>query len=235
MNSGIHELTVGYALDALDPEERDAYEAHLPGCAECQEELASFSEVAGALAMAATGPVPSPELRERILADARAEPQNVVTLAPRRRTVPVLAAVSTLAAAVAIGIGLYAVSLNGKLDDTRAALSRQQGVTSVLADPTAQTVALASGDGSVVVARGGDAVLVLDRVERLPAGKTYQSWVIGADRTPHAAGTFQPAGGRAVLRLAMPVPAGGVVAVTIEDAGGATTPTLPLVAASEPV
>jgi hypothetical protein len=33
----------------------------------------------------------------------------------------------------------------------------------------------------------------------------------------------------------MPVPAGGVVAVTIEDAGGATTPTLPLVAASEPV
>jgi anti-sigma-K factor RskA len=149
--------------------------------------------------------------------------------------VPVLASVSALAAALAIGIGIYAVSLDGKLDDTRAALSLQEGVTSVLADPAARSVALASGAGSVVVAGGGDAVLVLDRIAPAPAGKTYQSWVIGAGAVPRPAGTFQPTGGRAVFRLAMPVPAGGVVAVTIEDDGGATTPTLPLVAASEPV
>ena len=29
MEPGIHELTAGYALDALDPEERRAYEEHL--------------------------------------------------------------------------------------------------------------------------------------------------------------------------------------------------------------
>lgn len=235
MNTDIHELTAGYALDALDPMERSAYEAHLPGCAECQEELASFSEVASALAMTAAGPAPGPELRARILAGARSEPQNVIPLPARRRAVPVLASVSALAAALAIGIGIYAISLDAKLDDTRTALSLQEGVTSVLADPAARSVALASGDGNVVVAGSGDAVLVLDRIAPPPAGKTYQSWVIGADEVPRPAGTFQPAGGRAVFRLAMPVPAGGVVAVTIEDDGGATTPTLPLVAASEPV
>ena len=68
METDIHELSAAYALDALDPLEREAFEAHLDGCPRCQEELASFWEVSGALAVAADGPAPSPELRERILA-----------------------------------------------------------------------------------------------------------------------------------------------------------------------
>jgi len=36
MEAGIHELTAGYALDALDPDERRAYEAHLAGCERCR-------------------------------------------------------------------------------------------------------------------------------------------------------------------------------------------------------
>ena len=76
METDIHELTAGYALDALDPAEREAFEQHLDGCAKCQEDLAAFWEVSGALAVAAAGPEPSPELRDRILADARAEKQN---------------------------------------------------------------------------------------------------------------------------------------------------------------
>ena len=86
MEAGIHELTAGYALDALDPEERSAYEAHLPGCEHCQQELESFWTTTEALAVAASGPAPSAALRERILADVRAEPrQNVVAFEPRRR------------------------------------------------------------------------------------------------------------------------------------------------------
>lgn len=233
MEAGIHELTAGYALDALDPEERDAYEAHLPGCAPCREELASLSEVVGALAVAATGPAPSAGLRDRILADARAEPQNVIPLASRRRPVPVLAAVTAIAAAVAIGLGLYSLSLNGRLDDTRAALSDQRGVTSVLADPAARTVGLTAGEGRVVVAPDGNAVLVLSGMRSLPEGKTYQAWVIEGG-TPRPAGTFEASDGRAVVAVGETVPAKGVVAVTVEDAGGAATPTLPLVAASQP-
>ena len=82
MEAGIHELTAGYALDALDPGERSAYEAHLPGCEHCQHELASFWQTTEALAVAASGPAPSAALRERILTDVRAEPpQSVVPLA----------------------------------------------------------------------------------------------------------------------------------------------------------
>ncbi len=235
MEAGIHELTAGYALDALDPEERTAFEAHLAGCARCREELASFWDVTSALAVATTGHDPRPELRERILAGARAEPQTVV---PLRRASPwlgaALAAATALAAAVAIGLGIYAVVLDGRLDDTRAALAEQRSVASVLTDPAATTVALASGRGRVVVS-SGSAVLVWNGVAPTPAGKTYQAWVIGQDGKPLPAGTFQPAGGRAVVKVGAAVPPQSVVAVTVEDAGGATTPTLPIVAASRPV
>lgn len=236
MDASIHELTAAYALDALDEGERDAFEEHLAGCDSCREELASLWEATDALAVAAAGPAPSDGLRDRILESARAEKQNVVPLQPRHRRPPaVLAAVTAVAAAAAIGLGIYAASLHGTLGDTRAALARQQGVATVLTDPTAQTVALQSGSGHVVVTRDGSAVLVLDDAKPLPGGKTYQAWVIGPDRKPQPAGTFEPTDGRAVVEVGMPVPVRGVVAVTVEDDGGATTPTLPLVAASEPV
>ena len=78
MEPGIHELTAGYALDALDPDEREAYEEHLGGCEQCQEELASFWEVTGALAVAADGPAPSPDA-------PRADPRSRAGRAAERR------------------------------------------------------------------------------------------------------------------------------------------------------
>jgi anti-sigma-K factor RskA len=235
MEAGIHELTAGYALDALDPEEREAFEEHLAGCDRCQEELATLWEVTGALAVATAGPAPSAGLRERILAEARAESQNVIPFEPRRRRLtPVLAAATAIAAAVAIGLGIYSLSLNGKLDDTRTALAQQQDAASILSDPATRTVALRSGSGRVVVAGNGDAVLVLDDAKPLPSGKTYEAWVIGAGQKPQPAGTFDARDGRTIVKIGMPVTADSVVAVTVENDGGATVPTLPLVAASSP-
>ena len=80
-----HELTAAYALDALDPRERERYENHLATCESCREELASFWAVSGALAHAAGGPSPAPALRERILAQAKSEQPNVVRLRPLER------------------------------------------------------------------------------------------------------------------------------------------------------
>jgi anti-sigma factor RsiW len=234
MEPGIHDLTAAYALDALDADERADYEAHLAGCAECREELASFSETTAALALAASGPAPTPALRERILGAAHAEPQNVVALTPRRsRLAPVLAATTAVAAAVAIALGAYALSLDGDLDQARDALSRQKQAAAVLADPAARTVALADGDGRLVVGSGGDAVLALSNLASLPDKSTYQAWVIRGG-TPQPDAIFEVTDGDAVLALGGHVARDDVVAVTIEPAGGVDAPTSAPVVTSQP-
>ena len=240
METGIHELTAGYALDALDPEERSAYEAHLAGCEQCRQELSSFWETTEALAVAASGPAPSPALRERILADVRAEtPQNVVPLESRRRrrVVPVLAAAAAIAAVAALAFGLRAVDLSGQLDDTRAALEQAESAAGVLADPGAQSVALSAGDGRLVVDADGRAVLVLDGLDPAPAGKTYEMWVVPGGDIGQAspAGLFPGSDGREVVALDGTVQSGDVVAVTVELAGGVDAPTTQPVVASDSV
>ncbi len=104
----------------------------------------------------------------------------------------------------------------------------------MLADPTATTVALQTGSGRLVVDADGAAVLVLDDLAAAPAGKTYQAWVVEG-QTPVSAGTFDPTDGQAIVPIPQPVPDGAVVAVTVENAGGASAPTLPPLAASDPV
>lgn len=234
MGTGIHELSAGYALDALDPAEREEFERHLAGCDQCQDDLASFWEVTSALAVAADGPAPASALRERILASARAEKQTVVPLDSRRRFSPLLASVTAIAAAVAIGLGIYSISLSGQLDDTRVALTAQESAAAVLADPTATSVALQSGSGRLVVDGDGAAVLVLADLAAAPAGKTYQAWIVEG-QTPVSAGTFDTTGKQAIVPIPQAVPNGAVVAVTVEKDGGANSPTLPPLAASRPV
>jgi anti-sigma-K factor RskA len=236
METGIHELTAGYALDALDSDERIAYEAHLPGCEHCQQELESFWETTAALAVATTGPEPSPGLRDRILADVRAEPrQNVVPFEPRRRrAAPALAAVAAVAAVVALGIGLWASGLSSDLDSTREALEREREAAAIVADPGSRTVDLAAGNGRLVVARDGRAALVLNDMGPAPDGQTYQAWIIEG-QNPISAGIFPGEDGVDVVLVDGDVAAGEVVAVTVEQSGGAETPTLPPVVASDPV
>ena len=66
---GTHDVG-GYLLGALDPAEREAFEAHLPACAECRADLDSMHPVVDALAQAVPQLSPSAELRRRVLAAA---------------------------------------------------------------------------------------------------------------------------------------------------------------------
>ena len=147
-----------------------------------------------ALAVAASGPEPPPELRQRILDNARAGPhQNVVALEPRRRRLaPVLGVAAAVAAVIALAVGLWASDLSNQLDESRAALARQQAATEILVDPEADTVALQAGDGRLIVADDGQAVLVLDDLAPAPSGKTYEMWILpgGAIADASPAGTF---------------------------------------------
>jgi anti-sigma-K factor RskA len=213
MATDAHSLVAPYALHALDDDEGRAFEEHLAVCERCREELVGLREAAAGLAYGAAGPTPPPELKERILAQARSERENVASLPARRRnwTVP-LGAAAAVAASVALGLGVW----------TATRPSQENAFTNVLAQPGAKVMAM--GDhGAVTVAPNGQAAVVL-RVPPAPAGKTYEAWVMrpGAIKP---AGLFGGGKDATVLKIPGRVARGAVIGVTVERAGGAAQPT----------
>ena len=153
-----------------------------------------------ALAYAAEGAAPRPELRDRIL-DAAREERPARAHSPRRRWIfPATALAAATAAVAAIGLGLWANSLRDQVERQRV-------------------VAFEGGPGRLVLS-GNDASLVTC-LDPAPDGKTYEAWVIEG-KTPRAAGLFR--GGCGTLRLTRPVSRGNVVAMTLEDEGGSEAP-----------
>jgi len=217
-----HSLVAPYALDALDASEEQEFEQHLALCERCREELAGLREAAAALALGAPEAAPPPELRQRILDQARSERPNVVPLRRPRRWAGPLAATSAVAAAAAVVLGIWATSLNNSTDP----------LESVLSKPGARLVAMGRY-GGVAVGPDGQGVLAL-AVPPAPTSKTYEAWVIrGGKATP--AGLFQGRPGTSIVKVSKPVPVGSVVAVTIERAGGVRQPTAKPLAVSRPV
>lgn len=205
----IHDLTAAYALDALEPEEREAFEEHLAGCESCREQVAELQSAAGELAWAVEPAAPPPELRARIIDAARAERPNVVPLRPRRVSAGWAVGVAAACAAVAVGLGAWNVSLHDQLSSRTGALER---------------VPVSGLDGSVVVAHGGSAALVAFHVPAAPAGKTYEAWVIQG-KTAVPAGLFAGGKGSTFIPIQGKVKKGSIVAFTVEPSGGSRQPT----------
>jgi anti-sigma-K factor RskA len=222
MRDELHSLVAPYALDALDEDEERSFEKHLAVCERCRRDLAGLREAAAALAFGAAGPPPPPELKERILAEARGERQNVIALPRRSRdwTAP-LAAAAAVAACTALGLGIWAATLRSDLDAAQSK-ARSEALVTVLAQPGAKVVPMRGG-GKLVYSPSGSATLLV-RAPPAPSGKTYEAWVIrGGKPTPVA--LFAGGDGASVVRITRRVRPGSVVAVTLERAGGVPQPT----------
>ena len=203
----IHDLTAGYALNALSPAEAEAYEAHLAQCEQCRGALAELSDTAASLAWAVDAPAPPARLRASILDAAAAERANVVPLPVRRSAAfRATAAFAAVAACAAVAFGVWGATRSGS-----------SGCAAGW-----RCTALADGRGVVNVDPSGQAVVVV-RLPQAPAGKTYEAWVI-ENGAAKSAGLFA-GGGTTTLRLARAVPRGALVAATIERAGGVPAPT----------
>ena len=217
-----HSLVAAYALDALNEDEQRGFEDHLATCDRCRDELVGLREAAATLAYGAIGPEPPAALKERILEQARSERRNVVSLSRRGRawSAP-LGAAAALAAAVALGVGIWSA--------TRPAGGN--AFTRVLAQPGARVIAMGRS-GALAVAPDGQAALAL-RVPRAPSGKTYEAWVIRKS-SALPAGLFGGGDGATVVEISRRVPSGSVIGVTVERAGGVDQPTQkPFVASAE--
>jgi anti-sigma-K factor RskA len=229
MSNDPHDLLAAYSLDALDDDERERFERHLADCEECTDQLAMLREPVAALAYAAEGPVPRNELRDRFIEGARAEPRAAVIKLPRRNwALGAVAGVAAAAAALAIGLGLWANSLSNSLDRERSANS---AVEKLLAE-NATTKPLIGANGSLIVAKNGQAGLLVCGLAGAPSAKTYEAWVISG-KSPVPAGLFRGGNGCSSVLLTQRVPKNATVAVTLERAGGATSPTLPILFRAE--
>jgi anti-sigma-K factor RskA len=195
-----HDLTAAYALDALDADETEAYERHLGQCEECREQLAELNDTAASLAFGSVAPAPPPRLRAAILDQAATERSNVVPLRRPRWVVRGLAVAAAAAACVAVGFGVSTL---------------QSGSSHIVA-----VLRIGPHRGATLQIKG---------LASAPRGKTYEAWVIPPGGAPRPAGLFGGGAGTNVIRLRNGVPPHGVVAVTLERAGGVSAPTTPLI------
>jgi len=227
------ELAAPYALGALSRDEQADFEAHLATCATCRAEVQALRDVAGLLVHAAPDAAPPPELRERILREARRRRP----LGPRRLPVaPWLAAAACLVLALGAGYGYLREraardQASRALAAARDTLAARDSLVATLLSPDVGTAALA-GPGRPPSARlfwspsRRRVVIAVFDLPPAPAGRTYQLWAI-AQGKPVSLGIFNTApDGR--LTAAMVVPPNlsfEVTAVTEEPAGGSPQPT----------
>ena len=228
------ELAAPYALDALAPDERERFEAHLSECAACRGEVRELREVTVLLADAAPTATPPAGLRDRILREAR----QVRPIRRRRAPiVPWLAAAASLV--LAVGFGYAYLRERAALQQASAALAAQtdslaarDSLIATIFSPDVATAALAA-TGKPPSARlywnpsRHRVVMAVFDLPPAPAGRTYQLWAIAQGSKPVSLGVFNTAAdGR--LTTAMDVPVGlafEVTAVTEEPAGGSPQPT----------
>jgi anti-sigma factor RsiW len=227
----LHTLTGAYALDALDDDERSAFERHLQACDACAVEVAGLRATSTRLAASAevvASRAFHDAVMEKVVRTRQLPPDRPADSAPalngevvpparRRPRALLLVAAALVVLAGALGGGLVvehdrANQLQHRLDTT----------AQIYAESDARTTTAEGGGGTLTViasARLGRAV-VIPRSMDAGRNRSLQLWVIDH-------GTFRSAG---LLQnddpaLATDLPSGATLGVTSEPRGGSRQPT----------
>jgi anti-sigma-K factor RskA len=236
----VHELAGAYALDALDDAERERFERHRAGCSSCDDDVRRMTATTTALAMAVAAE-PPPGLKARVLAAAAATPQlpplpEPATAAARRRNgrrvtrsdwFPRLAlGVAAVGVAAAVALGVVTVSTQHRLDTVQA---QNQAIAAVLAAPDAQIASAASsigGRATVVLSyREQKMIFTSTGLPALPNTKVYELWLLSTGSARPAGLLPAPTDGKTAPVLAAGLTSADKVGVTVEPAGGTSSPT----------
>ena len=115
-------LVAGYVLLALDPEDREALEAHLATCDRCAGSVAAWQQLAGSLPLLVEQMEPPPGLEGRILSAVRAQravrPMAIFGARGWRRVITRPAAVAATVAVLALAVIGLAILTFLPQDDT---------------------------------------------------------------------------------------------------------------------
>lgn len=243
----VHDLLPLFALGALEPDEAALVKAHLPQCANCRADADDLLLLAGALSTAATARQPDPRLRADLLNRVKREgrrpsilPLPLPAAAPRPQRPPPPAAPRRRApswsmAAMLAGLAsllLWNVYLTSRVNTLQREYRAQAAAVALISSPITESTALA-GVGRQGRASGRayidptsrSVVLIVEHLEPLEENQTYQAWVI-TEAGPQSAGLLSVSrSGWGMSWLSQPYPAGAVIGVSVEPAGGSATPT----------
>jgi anti-sigma-K factor RskA len=236
----IHDLVGAYCVDALEPAEHAAFEAHLPGCPDCREEVAANREALAALA-GAHPVLPPAGIVDAVLAEVRGGTKKAGTTpdagpapgrlgaapaqgdaeapdaragaATRRRD----RGPSAWLAAAAVGALLFAGGVVvGRAGAPAADVAESAAMSSVLAvasaaDAHVLPVDLMGAPSRVIMSQEmGKVAFVAEDLPTPAKGQCYQVWKVTADGSKESVGVVTP-------------DADGHIAVVLEGAGDGAT------------
>ena len=252
MSADIHGLVGAYAVDAIDEQERSAFELHLAECPECQAEVASLQEAATQLSLLSETAPPS-SLRDSVLAGIKmvrplppleAQSRGPVASGPVGGSTPtadaptaaetnvvpfrprrrVTAWLASAAAAAVLLVGGIAWSPWDNNSSGNVSATEQ-----VLEAKDAQRYEKVIGGAKATIVRSaslGKAVIIADHMPAAPDGKDFQLWLDQPNRGMVSAGVM-PHGSADTVTILLSGDAATATGagITMEPAGGSTAPT----------
>ena len=139
-----------------------------------------------------------------------------------------------------VALGTEAVAVRASASAANEKSAAAETVLATLRSGSSQRFLLTAQDTPPVpsgrvtyLADAGSIVFQGNDLEAVPAGKTYELWLIPADKAtkPLRAGTFEPDGKGYASLILPPLPKGvaaGTFGITMENVGGSDAPTLPI-------
>lgn len=248
----VFDLLAGYAIGSLDEEELLQVARHLPHCAICRSELATYWDAADQIALSMPLRTPPTDLREKIL--RRVEQPPAASAAPRVASAhaaaasptsqqpdvrqgrglldtlrglfarPVGLALGALAVLLIVGLGISNLVLWREVNNLQTRVPRGNvNIVHMQGEPTAP-----QATGYLMVFKEEKyGTLVVENAPELEQGKQYQLWLI-RDGKRTSGGVFSVSKqGYGVLEVWAdhPLDSFSSFGITVEPEGGSPGPT----------
>jgi hypothetical protein len=222
---------VAYSLEALEPREAAAVEAHAPGCARCTRELQALAPAVAVLGESVEQLEPPPELRERVLAIVREEAEAKQAElsgardreeATARRERRGLRGLLMRPAVGLAGLAIVGAGVGGYLVADESGNAGGESTVPVVAQTQ-------KGIGGTLAIDDTSSMLNLHGLKHHLTGReVYQVWVAQGSTVRPSSNFIPDSEGRAMTAVDGPLDKGNRVMVTLEPHPGETAPTTPV-------